>query len=99
MDWDVSSFQFHGFEWDNEKAESNRRKHGIDFEDAKHVFTQNVVARTQFEGGEIRWQAIGIAAGRELFIAFVENDGYCRIISARRCTRKEAGRYYALLNR
>ena len=88
--WNISYFEFEGFEWNDEKAARNIQKHHIDFEDAIVIFTNHVVARTQFENGEVRWQALGLAYGRELFVVFTEVESYCRIISARRCTRAEA---------
>lgn len=48
-DWQALAFDFDGFEWDNEKADSNWRKHGIDFEDAKLIFQGIVLAQAQFE--------------------------------------------------
>ena len=54
------------FEWDPVKARTNQRKHGVSFEDAMHVFEDSFAL---FEpdrsegGGEVRWQAIGVAGG------------------------------------
>ena len=87
------------FEWDEDKAASNRVKHGIDFEDAilalfdpKVIELQDRVVR-----GEERWQAIGMAAGVILLVAFaygVEGESLTtRIISARRANKEERSRY------
>ena len=97
--WSALAFEFEGFEWDDQKARSNLQEHHIDFEDAVRIFSDYVVAKTQGENHEIRWQAPGLAQGRELLVVFVEAAGYCRIISARRCTRAEAKRYYEILYR
>jgi hypothetical protein len=50
------------FEWDETKAESNKRKHGIDFEDAIEVFydPRAVVEQDRIVDGELRWQTIGM---------------------------------------
>lgn len=84
------------FEWDNSKAASNFRKHGITFEDATHVFEDEFVVSEQdrIEGGECRWQSIGMVDGLVILLVAhtVRDEGQdeiIRIISARRATRKE----------
>ena len=99
QDWEVLEFDFIGFEWDDEKAESNWRKHGIDFEEAKDIFKDPVLAQAQFEGGEDRWCVIGAANGHALIVVFAERDEFCRIISARRADRKSRARYYEVFGR
>jgi hypothetical protein len=97
-DWEAFKFEFAEFEWDNEKgAKSNRRKHGIDFDEAKYVFVGPVIARPHNEEGEDRWQVIGNGKGRELVVIFTERDDTWRIISARRCSREERARCYEIL--
>ena len=85
------------FEWDPVKAPINRRKHGVSFEDAIHVFEDHYARfeedRTS-ESGAPRWQAIGLASGvAVLLVAHVirgEGRGeVIRLISARRATRRE----------
>lgn len=93
------SFQFNGFEWDDDKAKANERKHKVGFEEGARIFEQDVVARHAFEGGEDRWTAIGLSGIRELAVAFTEREGSCRIISARKAARRERERYYSLLGR
>lgn len=88
------------FEWDETKAESNLRKHGIDFDDAIEVFydPDAVVEQDRIVDGELRWQAIGRASRIAiLYVAHtVDNEGQdevIRIISARRADRRERRRY------
>jgi|SRR5271154_4719922 len=90
------------FEWDDAKAETNRRKHGISFEIAKHVFADPdaLVEQDRVEGGELRWQTIGTVDGVLLLLVahsveFGEDelDETIRIISARRANRRERKRY------
>ena len=89
------------FEWDPQKAGSNRRKHGVTFEDAMHVFADPFALCEQDragEGGEQRWQAVGLAGGVVLLLVAhtVREEGrdeVIRIISVRRTTRKERNRY------
>lgn len=89
------------FEWDRLKALSNRRKHGVTFEDAMQVFDDPYAlfeqGRTD-EAGEVRWRALGFAGGvAALLVApTVREEGgneIIRLISARRATRKERERY------
>lgn len=89
------------FEWDNEKADSNYRKHGIRFEEAAQVFNDPFAILTQdrVETGEIRWQAIGMVCGCLLLLVAhtvrltADNTEFIRIISARCANRKER-KYY-----
>jgi hypothetical protein len=88
------------FEWDEAKARSNRRKHGVSFEDAMLVFTDPFALADQdrVANGELRWQTLGLVDGIVLLLVAhtVRNqadDEVIRIISARRATRKEQQRY------
>ena len=67
------------FEWDPVKAETNRRKHGIRFEEAANIFDDPHALfeqdRTDNETGEPRWQAIGLAGGTAvLLVAHTARD-------------------------
>jgi uncharacterized DUF497 family protein len=89
------------FEWDDKKAASNHRKHGVHFEDAARAFDDPFAISEQdrIENGEQRWQTIGITGGCLLLLVAhtvrAENEGIeiVRIISARRVDRKERRRY------
>jgi hypothetical protein len=88
------------FEWDEAKARSNLRKHGVSFDDAMLVFADPyaLVEQDRIEQGELRWQTLGLAAGIVLLLVAhtVQNDGEdetIRIISARKASRKERIRY------
>ncbi|MFI5102924.1 MAG: BrnT family toxin [Terriglobales bacterium] len=50
------------FEWDEAKNLSNRRKHGVTFEEASQVFRDPLYVSVQdrVEGGELRWQTLGL---------------------------------------
>ena len=50
------------FEWDEAKNLSNRRKHGVRFEEASQVFRDPLYVSVQdrVEGGELRWQTFGM---------------------------------------
>lgn len=88
------------FEWDPAKAVSNMRKHGVSFETATRVFADPnaAILEDRVEGGEQRWQAIGVVEDLVLLaVAHTvrENDGSetIRIISARKADRKERKSY------
>jgi uncharacterized DUF497 family protein len=88
------------FEWDETKAKSNARKHGVRFEDAMLVFADPyaLVEQDRLEGGELRWQTLGLASGIVLLLVAhtVRNEPegeIIRIISARKAVRKERKRY------
>ncbi|MGD0164952.1 MAG: BrnT family toxin [Candidatus Sulfotelmatobacter sp.] len=92
------------FEWDEAKSLSNRRKHGVTFEEAGAVFRDPlyVSVEDRIEDGELRWLTLGLADGLILLaVAHTvreERDQstsveIIRIISARQATRKERRRY------
>lgn len=89
------------FEWDEAKARVNWRKHGISFEMALRVFGDPFALTEQdrIEGGEYRWQTLGMADGLMLLLVAhadrEDEDGteVIRIISARRVNRRERRRY------
>jgi uncharacterized DUF497 family protein len=92
------------FEWDGAKNLSNRRKHGVSFEEASFVFRDPLYVSVQdrVEDGELRWQTFGLVEGRVLLTVahtvreereYATSVEVIRIISARRATRKERRRY------
>ena len=87
------------FEWDPNKARSNLDKHGISFDTATLAFDDphSITEIDRIEGGEYRWQTIGMAFGVSLLIVAhtVEDDEVevIRIISARRTVPSERRKY------
>lgn len=88
------------FEWDDEKAAQNIRKHGLRFTTAIAVFDDldAIQEQDRVVDGEERWQTIGFIDG--MYIALVahtirdeDNEEIIRIISARRATTHEEKRY------
>ncbi len=85
------------FSWDEEKNESNKRKHGISFEVAQLVFNNplHISKQDRIENGEQRWQTIGMIGSVTLLLVahtwYESNDNieHTRIISARRATKIE----------
>ena len=88
------------FEWDEAKDKINRLKHGISFRDAMLVFSDPyaLVEQDRIEGGERRWQTIGLVGEIVLLLVAhtVREEGHdeiIRLISARRANRKERTSY------
>jgi hypothetical protein len=87
------------FAWDGAKAEENRRKHGISFEEAATIFADEN-ARMKHDPDhsqeEDRFLLLGFSAKLRLLIvchAYRENDEVIRIISARKATPNERRQY------
>ena len=81
------------FEWNDQKARLNLKKHGIDFEEATTVFQDPLAYIFDDEWhsvGERREIIIGHdKQNRLLLVCFTERNQTIRIISARLTTKKE----------
>lgn len=87
------------FTWDDQKAQSNRKKHGISFEEAKSAFyDQNarVIYDPDHSPQEDRFILLGMSDCLRLLIVchcYRENDTIIRIISARKANKSEQKQY------
>ncbi len=84
------------FEWDEAKYELNIRKHGIDFEDVKDMFSHPMLTLLddREDYGEERWVGIGWLQQLLGVVVYVErHEDAIRIISARKATKNEVRRY------
>ncbi len=87
------------FEWDVAKANSNKKKHGVSFEEAQSVFYDEFAVQFFDEvssKSEDRFLMLGFSdEARLLIVCHCErNQGnIIRIISARKATKIE-GKYY-----
>ena len=88
------------FEWDKVKAASNKKKHGVSFDEAKSVFFDEFALQfydsDSSDPEEDRFLMLGISSeGRVLLVCHCErNSGNTiRIISARKVTKNER-RFY-----
>jgi hypothetical protein len=85
------------FEWDNEKATRNYKKHGVRFEEAATVFYDPLSATfddPDHSVDERRFITIGYSAhGRLLVVSHTDRGKAIRIISARRATARERRRH------
>jgi uncharacterized DUF497 family protein len=91
------------FNWDERKAQSNRRKHGVSFEEAATAFLDpDGLDGEDSEHSGIETRRLRLAKsslGNLLLIAYTirsrNDEEITRIISARRASRKERKKYEA----
>jgi uncharacterized DUF497 family protein len=82
-------------EWDPRKAAVNLRKHGIDFADAATALHDEcAITVRETVSAEDRFVMLGTdSLGRVLVVVFTFRNERVRLISARRATPRERGRY------
>ena len=87
------------FEWDAAKATSNKKKHGISFEEAQSVFYDEFAVQFFDEDNSVSEEIFLILGfsdeARLLIVCHCERDqgNMIRIISARKATKNES-KYY-----
>ena len=85
------------FEWDEEKASENLRKHGVSFAEASTVFADplsRTIPDPLHSGDEDRFIVLGESASRHTLVVVHTHRGEnIRIISARRATPRERKDY------
>jgi hypothetical protein len=85
------------FEWDQNKAIKNIKKHGVSFYEAATVFGDSLSATfpdPDHSAQENRFIVIGLSnSGKLLVVAHTYKKDHVRIISARKATRHER-KYY-----
>ena len=84
------------FEWDEEKAAANLRKHGVDFADAVLVFEDDLALTMEDPDSEREARFITMghdSYGRVLVVVYTWRGERIRPISARKATGKEGRRY------
>lgn len=90
------------FEWDENKRQSNLKKHELDFIDVDQVFKDRYHFTTEDERknyGEKRFVTVGMY--KDLLLTSVchtDRNGITRIISFRYASKKERNMYYARKN-
>ncbi len=81
------------FEWDQQKAKKNLKKHGVSFEEEVIVFYDPLSATfddPDHSVGEYRYITIGLSScDRLLVVAYAERGESIRIINARPATAHE----------
>lgn len=87
------------FEWDENKDQINRRKHGISFDEAKTVFYDDqalVIDDPEHSEEEDRFIILGLSGRANLLVVchcYRASDTVIRIISARKATKTERSYY------
>ena len=87
------------FEWDSVKGDSNRKKHGISFEEAKTVFydeNAKLISDPEHSEDEDRFIMMGMSLKLRVLVVchcYRENENIIRIISARKATGHETKQY------
>ncbi len=87
------------FEWDDEKATANVKKHGISFEEAKSVFRDErakLINDPDHSEDEDRFVLLGLSETLRLLVVchcYRGENHIIRIISARKATTKESKSY------
>ncbi len=84
----------HDFEYDNIKRASNLKKHGIDFVAAKELWVDSELIELQVKSeDEPRFLVIGLIANKHWSAVITYPGRSIRIISVRRCRKKDVKLY------
>ena len=87
------------FEWDPKKNATNRRKHGVSFEDAQTAFSDEcgrIIDDPDHSEDEARFILLGIAESLRLLVVchcYRASGDVIRIISARKADKQESAQY------
>ena len=89
------------FEWNAAKAATNKKKHGVSFEEAQSVFYDEFAVQFFDEDNSVsedRFLMLGLSdEGRLLMVCHCEREGnMIRIISARKATKNESHFYQGI---
>ena len=91
------------FEWDSVKAASNKKKHGVSFEEAQSVFYDEFAVQffdDENSMSEDRFLMLGSSSEARLLIVCHcerDQDHVIRIISARKATKNESMYYQRVI--
>jgi uncharacterized DUF497 family protein len=88
------------FDWDERKSRSNKKKHGVSFEEAKTAFFDEnalMIHDPDHSEEEDRFILLGLSAKLRMLVvchAYREGAQIIRIISARMASRPEQKQYW-----
>ena len=91
------------FDWDPDKAQHNKSKHGVSFEEAETVFfdeNARLIYDPDHSESEDRFLLLGLSASMRLVVVshtYRAEETVIRIISARKATKPEQRQYTAYL--
>jgi len=83
------------FEYDENKSQTNKEKHGIDFVDAQNLWKDEdaLIITANIVDDEVRYALISIYENKCYTAIFTLRDETYRIISVRRCRKNEERNY------
>jgi len=87
------------FEWDPKKDTANQRKHGVGFDEASTVFSDEralLIVDPDHSDDEQRFIILGLSANLRTLVVchcYREAESIIRLISARKATRTERSQY------
>jgi uncharacterized DUF497 family protein len=87
------------FDWDESKNRSNKKKHGVSFEEAETVFNDpsaRLISDPDHSDDEDRFILLGFSERLHILVVchcYRQGDMLIRIISARKADRKETKTY------
>jgi len=88
------------FEWDEKKNVSNKKKHGISFEEAQSVFIDEnglLIHDPDHSDEEDRFMLLGLSSSLKALVVchcYRKRNEIIRILSARKATRSEQKKYW-----
>ena len=88
------------FEWDENKSSLNKKKHGISFQEAQTVFSDEnalLLHDPDHSHEEDRFILLGLSSHLRILVVchcYRKNDEAIRIISVRKATRSEQKQYW-----
>jgi hypothetical protein len=92
------------FSWDKDKAETNRIKHTVSFEEARSVFIDpnaRIIFDPDHSQTEDRYILLGLSSSLRLLVVchcYRKDEEEIRIISARKANKKEQKQYRSFLS-
>ena len=87
------------FEWDAKKASSNKKKHGISFDEARTVFFDEhakLIDDPDHSNDEDRFVLLGLSSSLKVVLVchcYLDEGHVIRIISARKASPHESKQY------
>ena len=87
------------FEWDDRKSASNRRKHGVSFQEARTAFLDDnarLIPDPEHSDEEERFVLLGLSISLRVLVVchcYRHNDEVTSIISARKADEDEIKQY------
>ena len=83
------------FEYDENKSKINKEKHGIDFLEAQNLWQDEnaLVVPANIVDEEVRYALISVFKNKCYLVIYTIRNEIYRIISVRRCRKKEEKSY------